>query len=114
MCNGEVQVLRGRTVALTGKVSLGGERTLRPVVVAAIAAAGAQVKPDASGKVDIVVHGDLSSQHVVDDLRQHSQKLEFVAKARARGRHICVISSRGLSELLAGGAAPCLARYVVR
>ena len=114
MCNGEVETLVGSVVTLTGKVSLRGRRTLRSEVIDKIRWAGGMVKADASGRVDIVVHGDLGNQRVVDEIHHYSQKLEFVVKAMASGRHMCVVTSSGLSQLVDGGTATCHTQQVVK
>lgn len=114
MCTGEVETLVGSVATLTGKVSLRGRRTLRSEVIDEIRWAGGKVKADASGRVDIVVYGDLTSQRVVDEIHQYSQKLEFVVKAMATGRHVCVVTSRGLSHLVDGGTAACHTQRVVK
>lgn len=107
ICTGTVTSLGGRTIALTGKISVRGKHVLRPQIIEMLQRAGAAYKDDLSRKVSLLVHGDLSSQHVVNEWEQHSQKLEFV-KAEAKGdRHICVVTSLGLSDLLDGKAAEC-------
>lgn len=102
----------GQTIALTGKVSVRGKHVLRPQLIELLELAGATYKDDLSRNVSLLVHGDLSSQHVVNEWEQHSQKLEFV-KAEARsGHHICVVTARGFSDLLSGTTAECqLWRY---
>lgn len=102
----------GQTIALTGKVSLRGKHVLRPQLVEMLEHAGATYKDDLSRKVSLLVHGDLSSQHVVNEWEQHSQKLEFVKVEAEGGRHICVVTARGFSDLLSGLTAECqLWRY---
>lgn len=106
-CTGTVTSLGGRTIALTGKISVRGKHILRPQLIEMLQRAGAAYKDDLSRKVSLLVHGDLSSQHVVNEWEQHSQKLEFVKAEAKSDRHICVVTSRGLSDLLDGKAAVC-------
>lgn len=104
--------MAGKTVALTGKVLVRGKHLLRPELILLIVAARAVYKPDMSRRVSLLVHGDLSGQHVVNEWEQHSQKLELVKSEARRGNHICVVTSRGLSDLLDGSPADCqLWRY---
>ena len=107
ICAGTVASLAGRTVALTGKISLHGKHVLRPQLIELIEQKGANYKDDLSRKVSLLVHGDLTSQHVVNEWEQHSQKLEFVKTESKCDRHICVVTSRGLSDLLDGRTAEC-------
>lgn len=111
-CEGTIYSLVGRTVALTGKMSIRGKHLLRPDLIVLLMAAHAVYKPDVSRRVSLLVHGDLSSQHVVNEWEQHSQKLELIKSEAERGNHICVVTSRGLSDLLNGSPAECqLWRY---
>lgn len=114
-CSGIVISLNGHTVALTGKVSIRGEHLFRPELISILVRKNAEYKDDVSRKVSLLVHGDLSSQLVVNEWEQHSQKLEQVKREAARGHHICVVSSRGLTSLVAGDTAKChLWRYLNR
>lgn len=111
-CTGAIDSLGGQTIALTGKVSVRGKHVLRPQLIELLELAGATYKDDLSRKVSLLVHGDLSSQHVVNEWEQHSQKLEFVKVESKSGHHICVVTARGFSDLLSGKPAECqLWRY---
>jgi hypothetical protein len=68
---------------------------LRPELILLLVAARAVYKPDVSRRVSLQVHGDMSSQHVVNEWEQHSQKLELVKSQAGRGNHICVVTSKG-------------------
>lgn len=111
-CTGSIVSLVGRTIALTGKINVRGKHILRPQLIEMLEQAGAAYKEDLSRKVSLLVHGDLSSQHVVNEWEQHSQKLEFVKAEAKSDHHICVVTALGLSELLNGRPAECrLWRY---
>lgn len=106
-CTGVICSLNGQTIALTGKISVRGEQVFRPQLAEMIEKAGAVYKDDLSRKVTLLVHGDLSSQHVVNEWEQHSQKLELVKVEARKGHHICVLTARGFSDLLSGKEAEC-------
>jgi hypothetical protein len=111
-CTGAIDSLGGQTIALTGQVSVRGKHVLRPQLIELLELAGATYKDDLSRKVSLLVHGDLSSQHVVNEWEQHSQKLEFVKVESKSGHHICVVTARGFSDSLSGKPAECqLWRY---
>lgn len=106
-CTGIVASIAGRTVALTGKINVHGRHILRPQLIEMLEQAGATYKDCLSRKVSLLVHGDLTSQHVVNEWEQHSQKLELVKAEAKNGLHICVITSRALSDLLDGRTGEC-------
>lgn len=113
-CSGQVMTLRGHVVAATGKVTLGGEHVLRPGVERELGMAGARVITKVSGQISLLVHGDLSGQIVKDLTRKFSEKIIRVIAEDAFGHHVCVVSSRGLDELLIGRPAKCLHDHIVR
>lgn len=107
MCTGTVASLVGQTVAFTGKVSVRGQWRKRDDLVDVLLSQGASYKSDTSNKVSLLIHGDLSGQHVVNEWLAFSKKLEFVRSGLASGIHICVVTSRGFSDLLDGQSATC-------
>lgn len=107
MCTGIITSLDRQTLAITGKVSIHGKRLFRDDIVKLMTEKGIAYKQSASGLVSILVHGDLTGQHVIDEWNKNSRKLEFVHKASERGRHICVVTSRGFSALLDGTPTAC-------
>lgn len=109
-CQGEVVSLAGQVALATGKVSIRGEHTLRPVIHELLQTAGASVATKMSSQITLVVHGDLSGQVVSDPLREYSTTILGVANEDRANHHVCVVSSRGLSDLLDGIPTPCLQR----
>lgn len=55
-----------------------------------------------SGKVTLLVHGDLASASVTDKTRQYSKKLKLADQLRATGHRILVIDADGFSDLCEG------------
>lgn len=111
-CSGVVITLRGHTVTMTGKVIVRGEHINRDELAKIAQAQGATFKNDLTGKVSLLVHGDLSSQIVANMDIQFSDKLLDVVNEDRRHHHVCVVNSRGISELLRGDNAKCLHREV--
>lgn len=107
-CDGWVRSLEGQTLAFTGKVLLDGEWTLRDDCAVMARMRGAVGwKDDFSRKVTLLVHGDLASQSVTDDVRQYSKKLVRAAWERDRNFHVCVVDADGFSDLLNHAPARC-------
>jgi hypothetical protein len=113
-CSGVVITLRGQTVTMTGKVIVRGEHIKRDDLAKIVQAQGATFKNDLTGKVSLLVHGDLSSQIVANMNIQFSDKLLDVVNEDRRDHHVCVINSTGISELLRGDTATCLHDAVAR
>lgn len=113
-CEGEVLILRGQTVALTGKVLLNGEHVTRKNLARILESHGVHFKTDVTGQISLLVHGDLSGQAVTDRRLELSKKLLNVLNESGHGHHICVISSTGLSSLMTGGSARCFNDYLIR
>lgn len=114
MCNGTVESLGGQTLTLTGKVSIRGKWVKRDGIVRLLSERGVSYKKEMSKLVTVLVRGDLEGQHVVNPFDQCSHRLEFVRSELNNRRHICVITSRGLSDLLEGIAAECQTRKLDR
>ena len=55
-----------------------------------------------SGRVSLLVHGDLASQHVTDRTRLYSKKLILADKLRRAGKPIAIVDGQGFADLLAG------------
>ena len=55
-----------------------------------------------SGKVTLLVHGDLASQNVTDKTRQYSKKLKLADTLRRSGHALAVIDGQGFADLLEG------------
>lgn len=113
LCHGEVSVLRGQTVAMTGKVLLHGEHVTRPALAGILQSYGVRFKTDVTGQISLLVHGDLSGQAVTDRRLQLSKKLLNVLNENLHGHHVCVVSSSGLSDLMQGGSARCFHDHLV-
>lgn len=112
-CPGQVGTLRGQVAIATGKVFIRGEHEHRDIIHILLERAGARVTTKMSGQISLLIHGDLSGQVVVDQAREYSQKILDVLAEDGSGHHVCVVSSRGLSELLEGRAAACLQHHIV-
>lgn len=113
VCPGHVSTLRGQVAIATGKVSIRGEHELRDTVHVLLQRAGARVTTKMSGQISLLIHGDLSGQIVTDQAREYSQKLLGLLKEDGSGHHVCVVSSHGLSELLAGREAKCFHHHII-
>lgn len=98
MCTGTVSSLVGQTVAFTGKVSIRGQWRKRDELVEVLLSQGASYKSDTSKKVSLLIHGDLTGQHVVNEWLNFSQKLEFV--------RLGVLPRDPIFVLLPHGASP--------
>lgn len=107
-CSGVVITLHGQTVTMTGKVMVRGEHIKRDDLAKIVKAQGATFKNDLTGKVSLLVHGELSSQIVANMNIQFSDKLLDVVNEDRRHHHVCVVNSTGISELLRGDTAKCL------
>lgn len=57
--------------------------------------------------VTLLVVGDLPAR-VTDPVNSRSRNLVYVEEQRAQENHVCIVDDYGISELLRGGAAPCL------
>lgn len=98
-----VMSFRGHVLAFTGKVWIDGSWTIREACVRMAAARGAlDWKPDMSGRVSLLVHGDLASQHVTDRTRQYSKKLILADKMRRAGKSVVIVDGQGFADLVAG------------
>ncbi len=107
-CEGWVETLRDQEIVFTGKVLVDGDWTPRAECRLMARARGARAdKTDFSGKISLVVHGDLASQVVQDEGRRYSQTLVLAQERRAQGKHVCVVDGAGFSDLLAGYPARC-------
>lgn len=107
-CSGWVDSLRDQELVFTGRVLVDGEWTHRDQCRAMAKARGARSdKTDFSGKITLVVHGDLASQVVQDEARHYSQTLVLAADRRERGQHVCVVDAAGFSDLLQNCPARC-------
>jgi hypothetical protein len=107
-CSGFVNSLRGQTVTMTGKVIVRGEHVKRDDLARIVQAQGATFKNYLTGKVSLLVHGDLTSQIMANMNLQFSDKLLDVVNKDRRHHHVFVVNSTGISELLRGEAAKCL------
>ncbi|GAA5192333.1 hypothetical protein GCM10023346_14060 [Arthrobacter gyeryongensis] len=93
----------GHVLAFTGKVWIDGTWTIREDCVRMAEARGAvDWKPDMSGRVTLLVHGDLASQHVSDRTRQYSKKLILADSLRRSGKPIAIIDGQGFADLVNG------------
>lgn len=108
MCNGRIESLESHSVALTGKVSIRGRHVYRKEIAKILQDRNIVYK-DGANRATLLIFGDLDGQHVIDEFRKHSQKIELVSNKRMKGRHICVADSDGFSRLLDGGTATCQA-----
>lgn len=107
-CSGWVDSLDQQELVFTGRVVVDGQWTHRNECRLMAKARGARAdKTDFSGKITLVVHGDLASQVVQDETRHYSQTLVLAADRRQRGQHVCVIDGAGFSDLLHGYPARC-------
>lgn len=106
-CDGVVKTLRGHTIAITGKVEIAGEHVTREALAQKLQRYGVSFKTDVTGRISLLVHGDLSSQAVKDPRWQLSKKLLNLAVEDLYGHHVCVISPEGLASLMDGGEAEC-------
>lgn len=98
-----VTSFRGHMLAFTGKVWIDGSWTIREDCVRMAKTRGAvDWKADMSGRVSLLVHGDLASQHVTDRTRQYSKKLILADQLRRAGRPIAVVDGQGFADLVAG------------
>ena len=71
-----VTSFRGHVLAFTGKVWIDGSWTIREDCARMAKARGPfDWKADMSGRVSMLVHGDLASQHVTDRTRQSASVL---------------------------------------
>ena len=107
-CSGWVDSLRNQELVFTGKVLVDGEWTHRDQCRVMARARGARAdKSDFSGKITLVVHGDLASQVVQDEARRYSQTLVLAEERREQGQHVCVVDAAGFSDLLQHYPARC-------
>ncbi|WP_448811072.1 hypothetical protein [Agromyces bauzanensis] len=98
-----VTSFRGHVLAFTGKVLIDGDWTIREDCVLMARQRGAlDWKPDMSGKVTLLVYGDLASANVTDKTRGYSKKLALAERLRREGKPISVIDGPGFSDLCAG------------
>lgn len=98
-----VTSFRGHVLAFTGKVLIDGSWTIREDCVQMAETRGAvDWKQDMSGRVTLLVHGDLASQHVSDRTRQYSKKLILADTLRRSGKPVMVIDGQGFADLLKG------------
>lgn len=100
--------LSGQLVLYTGRTFVGGIRTDRVVCARMASTHGARQAPNMSRWVTMLVLGELEGQHVVDPIRQHSQKVVDIHARRQAGHHVHVVDGNGFSSLLRGEPAPCL------
>lgn len=112
-CAGTVTGLRGQKVVATGKIYINEEHVFRDAVHKLLRTRGAGVTTKLSGQVSLLVYGDLSSQTVTDPLNQHSRKIKDAFRENHLRHHVCIVSSRGLSQLLDGEPAMCLHRFII-
>jgi hypothetical protein len=59
-------------------------------------------KTDMSGRVSLLVYGDLASANVTDKSRQYSKKLKIAEALRRAGGEVLVIDGPGFSDLCSG------------
>lgn len=98
-----VTSFRGQMLAFTGRVLVDGDWTIREDCVLMAKQRGARDwKPDMSGKVTLLVYGDLASANVTDKTRGYSKKLALAERLRREGKAIAVIDGPGFSDLCAG------------
>lgn len=98
-----VESFRGHVLAFTGKVLVDGDWTIREDCVRmAMLRGAADWKTDMSGKVSLLVHGDLASANVTDRTRQFSKKLKLADALRQDGHTLAVIDGQGFSDLISG------------
>lgn len=98
-----VETLRGHTLAFTGKVFIDGEWEYRENCVLMAKSRGANGwKTDMSGKVTLLIHGDLASQRVSDTTRNYSKKLRLADTLRRSGKAIALIDGHGFADLING------------
>ncbi|WP_405668991.1 hypothetical protein [Streptomyces sp. NBC_00055] len=106
-CDGWVHSLRGHTVCFTGTILIDGERTVRKRCAAKAESLGATSKTDFSGKITLVVHGDLAGKSVSDTRRNYSSTLVETEREHRQGNHICVVDGDGFADLLEGFPTQC-------
>lgn len=108
-CDGWVHQLEGQTATITGKLVISGRRVLQVDCERMVREHAATVNSDFSGRITLLVQGDLEAQHVTDEVRKYSRKLVKAQDARLAGRpHAHVVDADGLGNLLAGRPARCL------
>jgi hypothetical protein len=98
-----VTSFRGHVLAFTGKVLIDGNWTIREDCGRMAETRGAAGwKPDMSGRVSLLVHGDLASQKVTDRTRRYSKKLILADKLRRSGKPVAIIDGQGFADLVNG------------
>lgn len=98
-----VTSFRGHVLAFTGKVWIDASWTIREDCGRMAETRGAvDWKPDMSGRVTLLVHGDLASQYVTDRTRQYSKKLILADKLRRSGSPLAIIDGQGFADLVNG------------
>lgn len=98
-----ILTFQGHVLAFTGKVLVDGTWTVREDCVLMARRRGAlDWKPDMSGKVTLLVYGDLASASVTDKTRGYSKKLALAERLRREGKAIAIIDGPGFSDLCAG------------
>lgn len=107
-CEGWVTALGDQTVTFTGKVEIDGQRMFRAECEARAHRLGAATATDFSGRITLLVQGDLGGQTVTDPEREYSDKLVAVQRTRERREpHVHVVNSTGFTELVHGEVARC-------
>lgn len=98
-----VTSFRGHVLAFTGRVLIDGGWTIREDCWRMARTRGAaDWKTDMSGRVTLLVHGDLASQHVTDRTRQYSKKLKLADELRRSGKSVAIIDGQGFADLVNG------------
>lgn len=103
-----VSSLRGQVVTFTGVVNIDGRHLLRGECEREAHARGASTATDFSGRITLLVEGDLDGKAVTDQARGYSKKLVGAQDARVYGRpHVHVIDSDGFADLVDGRPTRC-------
>jgi hypothetical protein len=103
-----VSSLQGQVVTFTGVVNIDAHHLPRSECERQAGEQGASTATDFSGRITLVVEGDLDGKAVTDPARGYSKKLVGAQDARLRGRpHMHVVDSDGFADLLEGLPARC-------
>jgi hypothetical protein len=100
--------LRGQVVTLTGVVNVDGRHLLRSECEMEVRKAGGSTATDLSGRITLLVEGDLGGKAVTDPTRGYSKELVAVQEARQTGlAHVHVVDPDGFADLVDGLPARC-------
>lgn len=105
-CNGEVVSVRGRKVAVTGKIYLNGEQIFRPQILEKLTLLGAMTSNDRSRSVNLLIEGEQNLAHVKDSLGR-SRKSKSAESNDSRGYGTCIVDGRNFRDLVLGIPVAC-------